>query len=645
MSNYTETTVDNTSISYNDDNNLQVNGVVERNKGIVNYDWVGTLAEYQEQDIENQHPEWICYITDDNDFDNDVYEKEEIFIATYGSTTYSEISDAYNAGKICYVEYNKIPIALTKLGSAQARFVGIINKYSLININVTTDNVWDNSVLYFSIMTQDANKVLITDEYGSSTTSPITSTELGHLSGISSNVQTQLDEISKTHLTTNQITNCITEIPQDINLELVDGTLTLKAGSKVYIPNGFDIVGGTSVTYYGWYSSEFGDNTIYTTTETPSVGDKTYSYDGSVMSEDDSVTEVSDGAINGLFYRDSSEDITLTTGNKIPKFDVVTIESDLTYSAPYNGNWIVVYCATDNTIKLAEDGGSGTTTPSGNGFYYNTSTNKIDYYRQTSATGWVCSFPLIKVTSTATQITSIDQIFNGFGYIGSTVFALPGVKGLIPDGRNADETLRNVEFTTSKVATINAFDNYNQAVNLYFAGSLGVYGFEGIFSQTTPPTRAGNNLWYNPETNYWKYTENGGSTWIPIGLTPVAGASTTTTITSFTPKTTFQAVDRNDIAWLSGLGMPSDRYIDLTLGASGSSYTAPANGYVQLAKSGNINQYAQITNGISILNTAPFNGGSVNIWLPIKKGDYFIVTYDLSGATNYFRFYYAEGEN
>lgn len=38
MSNYAETTVDDTSISYNDDNNLQVNGVVERNKGIVNYD-------------------------------------------------------------------------------------------------------------------------------------------------------------------------------------------------------------------------------------------------------------------------------------------------------------------------------------------------------------------------------------------------------------------------------------------------------------------------------------------------------------------------------------------------------------------------------------------------------------------------------
>ena len=36
------------------------------------------------------------------------------------------------------------------------------------------------------------------------------------------------------------ITNCITEIPQDIKLELNNGTLTLKAGSKVYVPNGFE---------------------------------------------------------------------------------------------------------------------------------------------------------------------------------------------------------------------------------------------------------------------------------------------------------------------------------------------------------------------------------------------------------------------
>lgn len=40
-------------------------------------------------------------------------------------------------------------------------------------------------------------------------------------------------------------TNRILEIPQDIKLELNNGILTLKAGSKVYIPNGFESDGTT----------------------------------------------------------------------------------------------------------------------------------------------------------------------------------------------------------------------------------------------------------------------------------------------------------------------------------------------------------------------------------------------------------------
>ena len=36
------------------------------------------------------------------------------------------------------------------------------------------------------------------------------------------------------------ITNCITEIPQDAHYTLNNGILTIKAGTKTYIPNGFE---------------------------------------------------------------------------------------------------------------------------------------------------------------------------------------------------------------------------------------------------------------------------------------------------------------------------------------------------------------------------------------------------------------------
>ena len=43
----------------------------------------------------------------------------------------------------------------------------------------------------------------------------------------------------------NYTTNRILEIPQDIKAELNNGVITIKAGTKVYIPNGFETDGIT----------------------------------------------------------------------------------------------------------------------------------------------------------------------------------------------------------------------------------------------------------------------------------------------------------------------------------------------------------------------------------------------------------------
>ena len=61
--------IDNSTITKNSDNEIQAVATINVNTaaGATNpvYDWVGTLAEYTAQDIENQHPDWLCYITDD----------------------------------------------------------------------------------------------------------------------------------------------------------------------------------------------------------------------------------------------------------------------------------------------------------------------------------------------------------------------------------------------------------------------------------------------------------------------------------------------------------------------------------------------------------------------------------------------------
>lgn len=178
------------------------------------------------------------------------------------------------------------------------------------------------------------------------------------------------------------MTNCITEIPQDIKLELKDGVLTLKAGSKVYVPNeggGFDEI---------------------------------------VVSEDKTATVIN----NNEYYL-----VCTNSGS-------------------------VSWAATNTTA-------SGTSVPSDhNGLFYNTTNNTVRFYTGGVSSGVVFSLPIARVTVANNICTSIDEVFNGFGYIGSTVYALPGVKGYAPNGRYANGKLKNAEFET-KYVRMRTFSN------------------------------------------------------------------------------------------------------------------------------------------------------------------------------------------
>lgn len=93
----------------------------------------------------------------------------------------------------------------------------------------------------------------------------------------------------------------------------------------------------------------------------------------------------------------------------------------------------------------------------------------------------------------------------------------------------------------------------------------------------------------------------------------------------------------------AGWSMPSSTYDDLTLGSSGSSYTAPANGWFILrGNSTTTNGWISILNRMLCNNPLSFQGGGLNAFVPASKGDSVNVSY--SGFTKtYFRFYYAKG--
>ena len=103
-------------------------------------------------------------------------------------------------------------------------------------------------------------------------------------------------------------------------------------------------------------------------------------------------------------------------------------------------------------------------------------------------------------------------------------------------------------------------------------------------------------------------------------------------------------------SYLSGLGMPSDRYIDLTLGASGSTYTAPANGYFTIrmaASAAGQNLGIHLTNAGSVIGgffgNCFTNTAALAYTCPVKKGQTVIIEYTCT-TKDFFRFIYAQSE-
>ena len=335
-------------------------------------------------------------------------------------------------------------------------------------------------------------------------------------------------------------TNCITEIPQDVKLELNNGVLTLKAGSKAYKKSD---------------------------TTTPSY----------ILTSDKSVSQTTDGI----------------------------------YFVSYDGTNLVTYLTTA----------------------YDYSALPNDF-----------SLPLGIIMISDGEISAINQIFNGFGYIGSSVFILPGIKGLIPNGRNADGTLKSNNITIQSLLTKTIPSNtgwhylvFNQqgvscdfATNFYIGKSL-------------PETATNYSRFYDTNENKIYLVVSGNKT-ATNTLVPAIriehNTSSPYAITNIQKATVFQAVDHSEaVKYTDSALINTWNAPDYTSGVNiglGVDYTAPSNGYI-VSFVGNTagDHFVKIDGHIVIEHLSNASLYNDSTMVPIAKGSV-VHSYYETGALEFY---------
>lgn len=341
--------------------------------------------------------------------------------------------------------------------------------------------------------------------------------------------QTGTDEYNKilstgidSKLGENQITNCLLEVPQRIKYTLVDGVLTILKGSVCIVPYGTedktaDLPKGATFINENFkvFDTQFSDGKFFVWVELQKdldiITNETISLTGLLIGLDDN---------NGDGFWSAAN---FSSGSSFP-------------SSPQNTD--VFYHVTNNRVYFYNHSQWVTTDLAGNDFLI---------------------LPPIKFTGVNKQIVSVDQVFNGVGVMGSTVWADKGVKGLIPNGRNADGSLINEEVTIDKLVITSFPDNIsisasvsyeladgNQIPNMHIAA----HDSRLYFETTSQPTGS-SFKWFDKTRNIQYFHDDNQTAFTGLyrikNLNLAKVVISSGKITSFAPKLPFRAADENDI--------------------------------------------------------------------------------------------------
>ncbi len=253
------------------------------------------------------------------------------------------------------------------------------------------------------------------------------------------------------------------------------------------------------------------------------------------------ITEFISGTANGIIIK---------AGSKAYKPDgtYYILNRDYPIESPV-ANQLVCFSNTfdyagGTSISNTYYGANPPANPGAHAYWWDTTNNVVKRYIDSQWVDGGFSLPLVYFDS-----NKKPHVNNTAGFIGNCQFFLPGIKYLVPNGRNSDGSLNNIEYTTSFI--IKNIYEYQpsalQGVLLHNNSSALRYGryYEG----KDEPESISAMCWFNTEQNLMKYCSDAG-TWIKISaariITFIATDVSPFTVKNMEVKDSFRSVDYND---------------------------------------------------------------------------------------------------
>ena len=212
---------------------------------------------------------------------------------------------------------------------------------------------------------------------------------------------------------------------------------------------------------------------------------------------------------------------------------------------------------------------------------------------------------------TQNQITNcILSAPNGVAtYSGSTITVKQGLKVLIPNGRNADGTLNNIEYTLQSDVSVSLPSDRNgvEFITLTNNGELSYWDINDVGYIYKEPQSNLNWKYYDEDNNIYKYTINGAPYVDSLEVLILLANVTNGVINSFTPYQPVELLKRSDLDNIQQIQAP---YITETYQNGASWYRVYSDGWCE--------QGASATNSYYTRDT------TFNFLKPYRDSDYFL---------------------